>query len=333
MNEQYVRGTAAHSPTKLSVFDWVDTHHRMLLKTYDRLVITPDRKEISRCLYLAHQIQNACHDHSDAILAALHLNRNPRYQYVKELFAAVICELLGREAGMTSNSRLLLMCAALTQDLAMLDLQDSKLDHQRTPLSDGQRRVINKHATATRQLLQKAGLRDHIWLNAVEQHHERIDGNGYPHGLSGDQISIEARILALADIYVAMLRPRGDQLPRLPRDVLKEIFLVRGEQVDATLARDLISVLGLYPPGSWVRLASGETGIVVHRGENHQFPRVSATISGDNEYFPEGQLRDTSIRDCSILEMIPAPFHFDLGAILSRMWPEIPVQKRRAESR
>ncbi|MEH6824069.1 MAG: HD domain-containing phosphohydrolase [Motiliproteus sp.] len=307
----------------LSVFAWVDLQHKFLADTYDQLLISPDRKHISRCLYLGHKIQHVCKHHSMGVLAALQLNRNPRNQNIKELYAAVLCEMIGRQAGMTPSARLLLVCAALTQDIGMLDLQDDLLDKQTTAVTDAQRRLIQKHPLNGLKILQQAGVKDAVWLSAVEQHHERLDGKGYPQALRGEQISQAARILSLADIYVAMSRPRGDRPARLPRDAMKQIFLRRDEQIDADLARSLITILGTQPPGSWVRLANDEVAVVIRRSETPAFPVVGAVLAGDGEHLDQALIRDTSDHAFTMVEMVKAPFHFNLGAILSSLWPDI----------
>ena len=312
----------------LSVFDWVDARHQFLVGTYDQLMITPDRKQISRCLYLAHQIQNVCKLHESGILAALQLNRNPKHQYIKELLAGVLCELLAKKTGMSPSSRLLLICASLTQDIAMLDLQDSKLDRQSTPLTDSQRNFIRKHPKTGRNILVKAGVKDSLWLDAVEQHHERLDGSGYPNNLMGEDISIGAKILAIADMYAAMVRPRGDRGIKIPKYAIKGVFLQRGEQLDITLVKNLIDILGVYPPGSWVKLANGELGVVSGSGQNVPFPVVSVLLDNSGQLLPSAQSRDTQIKECSVVDMVDTPFLFNLGAILNSIWPKIQEDKK-----
>ncbi|WP_207060810.1 HD-GYP domain-containing protein [Motiliproteus sp. SC1-56] len=316
-------GNARGGAKSISVFAWIDARHRFLLDTYDQLLLSPDRKHISRCLYLAHQIQGACKQHKDGLLAALQLNRNPQYQHVKELFVGVLCEQLGQQAGLSPSARLLLICAALTQDIAMLDLQDNKLDRQATGLTEGQRAMIRKHPTGGRRILERAGVKDAVWLEAVEQHHERPDGKGYPQGLAGSEIALSARILTVADVYVAMVRPRGDRPALSPREAIKNIFRMRDEQVDADIARSLADTLGMHPPGSWVRLINDEVGVVTGAGTGHPFPEVAVILSSDGEHLAEPELRDTGIRRFTVAEMVKAPFHFNLSAILSGLWPRL----------
>ncbi|MDO9241406.1 MAG: HD domain-containing phosphohydrolase, partial [Methylicorpusculum sp.] len=140
-----------------------------------------------------------------------------------------------------------------------------KLANQASPLSDQQRDIIKAHPELGRALLQKAGINNAEWLNAVHNHHERIDGNGYPDGLSGDAIPVAARILSLTDIYSAMILPRAYRDGFYVKKALRDIFLQRGSAVDESLAHLLIKEIGIYPPGTFVLLANGETGVVLKR--------------------------------------------------------------------
>ncbi len=316
------RPESAHkSQSMLSVFAWADRRHDFLLETYEQLLVSPDRKHISRCLYLAHQIQSATKTNSDGVLAALQLNRSARYKHVKELFVAVLCEQMGKEFGMTPSARLLLMCAAMTQDIGMLELQMETLDRQRTELTDAQRKLIRKHPLLGCRILMKAGVRDALWLETVSQHHERFNGTGYPLGLHDDQISQGAQILAVADIYVAMMRPRGDREAMLPKDAQREIFMSRNITLDPDMARALRDCLGIFPPGTWVRLANGEVGVVTRICKDKPFPEVAVIISSQGDHLEQGELRDTSQKRMAIVEMTSAPFHFNLSAILASLWP------------
>jgi HD-GYP domain-containing protein (c-di-GMP phosphodiesterase class II) len=308
-----------------SVFDWVEDQHRFLATTLDQLLIDPNPKTISRCLYLSHRIQRACNEHSESILAALQLNRVPLYRTVKEVFAAVLCELMGQKVGLAPSARLVLMCAAQTQDLGMLDLQDSKLDKQAAGLTDGQKRMVQKHPRIGRDMLEKAGVKDASWLKIVEQHHERNDGQGYPKGVTGEEICLQARILAVVDRYVALVYSRGDRDAYLPKQAMKRVFLARGGALDADCTRVLVETLGMNPPGSWVRLFNNEIGVVVGAGASLGFPRVSVILSAEGEHLPDALPRDTSQKAFHIIEMIQPPFHFNLGGLLAPVWAPIPA--------
>lgn len=307
----------------LSVFAWTDAQHEQIDAILHKMAEAPQKNLASQCMYLAHQVQKACAQQPVGILASLQLNRQARFRHIKELFTAVLCELIGKELKIPPARRLFIVCAAISQDLGMIGLQENTLDKQPVPLSDGQKKQINKHPDSSRTILEKADVKEPTWLEAISQHHEQPDGSGYPKGLRGKQISIGARILRVADAYVAMTRPRGDRPAFVPKDAIKEIFLQREKKFDTLVARTLNSLLGLYPPGLWVRLASGEIGVVSNYGSRPPFPIVSVILSADGEHLNESVIRDTQAPQYTVVETVLAPFHFSLSAVLNSMWPEI----------
>ncbi len=315
--------TSRTGPKEVTVFEWLDTQHHLLTDIYQQLLEHPESGQPSRCLYLAHQIQKVSSQNPIGLLASLQLNRTNQYQHIKELFVAVLCEMLPKEQGLPSSARLYLICAALTQDLGMLELQNTALDRQTIPLSEAQKRQISKHPLHGLKLLQRAQVKESQWLKPIEQHHEQPDGGGYPQGLRGNEITLAAGILRVADAYVAMIRPRGDRPAVLPKDAIKEIFLHRGKQFDTVSARTLANILGLYPPGCWVRLYNGEMGVVSGIGSSHPFPEVSVILSSEGEHLSQPLTRDSHQQDYTVVEMVKAPFHFSLTSVLKQLWPKI----------
>ena len=83
--------------------------------------------------------------------------------------------------------RATLVAAALTSDIGMREIQQA-LFEQTAPLSSEQKAIVSAHPNRSCELLQAAGVEDKRWLQAIEQHHERVDGTGYPKGLAGDAI-------------------------------------------------------------------------------------------------------------------------------------------------
>ena len=145
------------------------------------------------------------------------------------------------------------------------------------------------------------GVRDEDWLRAVEQHHERPDGNGYPLGRS--DIDEKARLLRLADSYCAKLSPRATRPALTPDRAGRELFL---REATNPMAHALIKELGIYPPGSYVRLASGETGVVLRRGPTMLTPVVAAVTWRTGEPRREPLKRDTSLPAFKVLQSVAA---------------------------
>lgn len=307
----------------LSVFSWVDSQHEQIQSTLHAMAKAPSKVMASKCIYLAHQTQKACAQQPIGILAALQLNRHTEFRHIKELFTGVLCELIAKQLGVPASKRLFIVCAALTQDVGMLDLQEVTLDKQPSPLNDGQKRVVSKHPLSSCSILQQSEVKERSWLETIHQHHEQPDGRGYPDGIKTKQICLGAKILRVADAYVAMSRPRGDRPAFVPKEAIKEIFLQREVKFDTLVARTLNIVLGMYPPGLWVNLANNEVGVVSAQGSSPACPIVSVVIDTNSEHLNETVERDTKDHRYTIVETMMAPFHFNLAAVLNGIWPEI----------
>lgn len=238
---------------------------KTLSELFDKIEQNIPDDYTSHFMELACIIQKLCKHQCDAALGTILLDRNFTYSHSHPLLCAVLSELLAKRKHFPAKERKIFIAAALTQNIGMVDLQKT-LTNQPSPLSDEQRNIVKTHPELGRALLQKNGIDSQDWLDAVHYHHERIDGKGYPEGLSGDSIPVAAKILSLADIYSAMILPRAYRDGFYVKKALRDIFLQRGSSVDDSLAQLIIKEIGFYPPGTFVILANGETGIVLKRG-------------------------------------------------------------------
>ena len=247
---------------------------------------------------LATAIQVLCAADADAALAALHLDREGKYTVRHLIHSAVLVELVGYRLGYAPNQRHTLVCATLTANVGMLELQERLL--QQGAISSEQRREIDTHPERSVDLLRAAGVDDAIWLESVLQHHERADGGGYPRGLRGGDIGLGARLIALADIYHAKVSDRLYRPAMAPTEALRQVFLGQGKDVDRNLAGLFIKELGVFPPGGFVRLTNGDLAVVTHRGHDGLSPRVASLMTPRGAPYARPLPRDTGHKDFAI---------------------------------
>jgi HD-GYP domain-containing protein (c-di-GMP phosphodiesterase class II) len=165
---------------------------------------------------------------------------------------------------------------ALTMNISMLALQ-GELARQRTPPTPQQRVQLQSHPMRSVQMLQRAGVADNDWLQAVLQHHEVEDGSGYPSGRSDP--SELASLARRADIYTSKLSARATRDALAADAAGRAIFM---QDPSHPMTQALVKEFGIYPPGSLVRLGSGEAAIVVQRGPTVTTPVVACfTDAGD----------------------------------------------------
>ncbi|WP_201241636.1 HD-GYP domain-containing protein [Halorhodospira halophila] len=226
----------------------------------------------------------------EAALGAAHIDRTFPVSIVHPIRQAIVSDLLARAAGLPGERRRAAVGASLTANLGMLNLQE-ELDQQQSSLTDQQRRLIQQHPAHSADILEQAGLTDSNWLRAVREHHERMDGSGYPNGLTGDVIARESAIVMLADVYMAMATPRAHRPAHIVRNALRELFEEAGSQFDNTLTNLLIREVGVYPPGTMVRLTNGETALATRRGKRSTEPQVFLLRRADGGPFLHPRFR------------------------------------------
>lgn len=235
-----------------------------------------------------------------AIFQILSRDRVDRKQGVtRAVHAGIAAQLAAEILGWTPDERLRAFKATLTMNMAMLDLQ-GQLASQVTPLTPLQREVVDLHPRRSRELLEKCGVTDGLWLDAVEQHHEQPDGRGYPSART-DVIDL-ARLLHTADVYTSMLSVRSTR-SALPSDTAARRLYGRGPGDPMVAAT--IKAFGLYPPGAHVRLVSGEVAVVMERGPAANQPIVASLINAAGEPMAEPLRRDTAVMKNAVIGVVP----------------------------
>ena len=151
---------------------------------------------------------------------------------------------------------------ALMMDVGMLAVSPAVLG-KTGPLDPADWGAIENHPTAGAALLREVFPEVGPLADAVAQHHERVDGTGYPNAARGDDVSSLARLLAVADVYAAMAADRPHRPAHDTRAALTDT-LVMAEQgrLDRDLAEHLLR-LSFHPVGTVVELTDGRTAVVV----------------------------------------------------------------------
>jgi len=196
-------------------------------------------------------------------------NDDVAYGAQRSLQTAITAFLVAQRLGWDAEQCERLFKVALTMNLSMLALQ-GKLARQTTPPTVAQRNELQTHPMRSLLMLQQAGVVDRDWLHAVLRHHEEDDGSGYPggHTDAGDL----ARLARRADIYTSKLAARNTRDAMAADMAGRQMFMQDpGHPMTAALVREF----GIYPPGSYVRLAGGELAIVVARGPSITTPVVA----------------------------------------------------------
>jgi hypothetical protein len=247
----------------------------------------------SERLFLAVTISHSlAESHPNEVLFLLiqHASHQTRqYSSHHAALCAVICARVATALGWSDDEVQALSLAATTMNLSMTALQD-QLAVQKDPPTPSQREQIDSHALRSAVELAAIGVRDPRWLKVVRLHHDRSLMDVPLEQL--DPASRLARLLGMVDRFTAKISRRATRAPMSPLAAAREACTGPDGRPDV-LGSTLLKSLGMYPPGSYVRLASGEIGVVLARGGKANEPRVAALIGASGMALAEPVLRET----------------------------------------
>lgn len=290
-------------PTRMEVGDgppdWLD----LQAQANSLLRDTTTPYFLARLDRLQNQLQTyARRNPNGALFALFHLSASEirLYSATHAMLVGVMCGLAAREVfNWPQATEEALWRAALSMNVGMTDLQD-RLAAQLSPPTPDQRKQIDRHALRSVELLEQAGVQDRIWLDAVRDHHAASPGP-----MAGKTESQRlARLIQRADMFGARLAPRASRVPTAPAAAMQACYFDENRQVDEAGAA-LIKAVGIYSPGSFVRLSTNEIAIVIQRGINTTTPKVAVLVNREGIPLAEPIIRDTALRDYRIVASVP----------------------------
>jgi len=225
-----------------------------------------------------------------------------RYSSRHGLLCLVVAQQAVRKLGWDETLVNSLMLAALTMNVSMRRLQD-QLAASDLPVTPATRITIDGHAEQSAAMLREAGVADPDWIEIVRLHH---DDSQRDRPL-GELVPVQraARLLRRVDIFTAKMSRRMTRGPMSPVQAAREAC-IGADGVPDEIGAALLKAVGLYPPGCWVELVSGEIGIVVARGPRANLPVVAVLIGADGAPRGHPAMRDSNDRRFAVKSAVNA---------------------------
>lgn len=206
--------------------------------------------------------------------------------YFHSLNVTVLSLLLGQSLHLKTEELHQLGLGAILHDVGVLEVPDA-IAAKRENLSKPEQAIYAGHVRSGVKLGRRLALGEQA-LAVIAQHHERADGSGYPEGLSGAEISLPARIVALINAYDNLCNPQDLSKALTPYEALSYLFAKQRDKFDQNLMRTLIRNLGVYPPGTVVRLSDQRIGMAI--SVNTKEAMKPAVLVYDPDIPPEAAL-------------------------------------------
>ena len=289
---------AAESPRE-GPPDWLELQLRatqLLRNTEQPEFLTKVRRLYAELLYCSK------HQPDATIFALIHFASREltMYSATHAMLVAVICSMAARDVLLWDEAAVeTLGMAALTMNIGMTELQDQLAQQAGRP-TEAQMALISIHASRSADMLEALGVTDAVWLEAVRRHHEPPSGK-LADMAPGDRV---ARLIERADIFAARLSPRVSRWAMPAAIAMRASYFDDEHRVDEAGAA-LITAMGVYPPGSFVRLASNEVGLVLRRGRTGTTPKVATVLNRQGMPVGEMSMRDTALAAHKITASLP----------------------------
>jgi HD-GYP domain-containing protein (c-di-GMP phosphodiesterase class II) len=177
------------------------------------------------------------------------------------LNVTVISLLIGRTLGLDAEELADLGVGALVHDVGKQDVAE-RYRHAEDGFSSSEmaayREHVQKGVAQGRRMALSAGA-----LEVLAQHHEHTDGSGFPMQLTGDRMSMAARIVAIVDRYDKLCNPGSGAVALTPHQAVAMLFAQGRQRYDTTVLNTFIRMMGVYPAGSLVQLTDDRYAMVI----------------------------------------------------------------------
>lgn len=228
-----------------------------------------------------HLLTESVVSNPSALIWLIRMRNENSTAYAQGLKVAVYMMTLGRHLGFTRQQLTELGFIGLLLDIGKLELPDALLAKP-DKLSAEEQQLMRTHVRASIDILNASNPLSGNVLSGISEHHERLDGSGYPNGLSEADISIFGKMSAIADSFSAMTSARPYDITRSSFDAMKELFKMSGQQLHAPLVEEFVQAIGIFPVGSMIELSSGEIAIVLEHNKIRRLePKVLVLTAPD----------------------------------------------------
>lgn len=209
----------------------------------------------------------------DALLGLTRIRHMDRYTFEHSVNVSVLMVSFARSLEFERSVIHDIGLGALLHDIGKI-LVPSEILNKPGRLTDQEFVVMRGHVVHSRDILARAPNIPEASLAVAAEHHERMDGSGYPEGKAGPEISIYGQMASIVDVYDAITADRVYHKGMPPHQALGKLMEWSGHHFDPQLVQKFVRCLGIYPIGTVVRLSSGRLGVVMESSRSGLFSPV-----------------------------------------------------------
>ncbi|MFC3092885.1 HD-GYP domain-containing protein [Alteromonas sediminis] len=264
-------------------------------------------------------IVDSIYRNPNALLCMTKIREKDEYLIEHSLNVSILLAHFGREFGMDRADIDELAYAGFLHDLGKIKVPDNIL-HKPGQLTDDEMEIMKLHVTYGAETLQDIGVDSGI-VQTVCEHHERLDGKGYPAGKPDNEISLHGRMIAIVDVYDALTADRVYKAGMSSQKALKIILEGCPHKYDEYLVNLFIKCVGIFPVGSLVLLSNQRIAFVLQQNEgNPTKPRVRVFYSANHRHYLESKdINLATERNVEVVKpVMPREYGIDVKALFER---------------
>lgn len=231
-----------------------------------RNFLTDPKKSIAQASAIVKEMADIALTEGDVAIHAVNGNRSSDQNYQHSMNVMVLALMMSKTLNISKDHTHILGMSALFHDIGKAKIS-SKVLLKKEPLTKIEQAHYEEHCAIGAQLALDAGLPKHV-AKVIFQHHELVDGTGYPKQLTGDKTDPLARLISVVNAYDNLCNPMDVSTAKTPYEALGYLFASQRSKYDEVVLKRMIKTLGIYPPGSIVQLSSGVYAIVISGNVN-----------------------------------------------------------------
>jgi HD-GYP domain-containing protein (c-di-GMP phosphodiesterase class II) len=242
---------------------------------------------------LVEEITNSVLRNPGALISLARLKSVDDYTYMHSVAVCALMVSLARQLDQDEATIRELGMAGLLHDMGKANMPMDVLNKP-GKLTDEEFAIMKTHPGEGHRMLLASNSVGEIPLEVCLHHHEKVDGSGYPDRLSGDQISLFAKMGAVCDVYDAITSNRPYKVGWDPAESIRKMTEWSTGHFDHRVFQAFVRSIGIYPVGSLVRLDSGRLGIIIEQSEKLLTPVVKVFFSIRAQAYIKPEIIDLS---------------------------------------
>lgn len=237
---------------------------------------------------IANELMTAIETNDAVAIDISALKTSDEYTFKHSVDVATISMILAKKQGLDSKKVYEIGIAGLLHDVGKTKVPLEILNKP-GPLNDDEFEIMKQHTVYGYRIVQENAIFNNEIALTVLQHHEKINGNGYPLKANANQITPYAKIMTIADIYDALVTDRPYKAA-LPQRTAIEMIMSMTDELDITAMKSFLESIILYPVDSIVTLSTGEKARVVKNTAHYSLRPIVVSLSNGNVYDLGGDL-------------------------------------------